>query len=87
MEAVMLVAVCVEEEEVGLGEAPPVAEDHLGQTEAVADKGEAEDKVGNDNQVSHLKLQLQLRLLLQTHPSPLQLQRLRTCLSSQLNNQ
>ena len=82
----MLVAVCVAEEEVGLGEVPLVVEDHLGQTEAVAGKGEAEDKVGNDNQVSHLKLQLRLRLLLQRHPSPLQLQHLRTCLSSQPSN-
>ena len=83
----MLVAVCVAEEEVGLGGALLVVEDHLGQTEAVAGKGEAEGKVGNDNQVSHLKLQFQLCLLLQRHLSPLQLQRLRTCLSSQPSNQ
>lgn len=83
----MLAAVCVEDEEdslvvVGLGEVHLVVEDHLGQTGAVVGKGEEEDKVGNDNQVSHLKL----LLLLQRHPSPLQLQRLRTCLSSQLSN-
>lgn len=91
VEVVMLVAVCVEEEEgslgVGLGGVFLVVEGSQGQTEAVVDKGEEEDKAGNDNQVSfNLSLQLQWHLLLHRHLSPLQPLRLRTCLSRQLSN-